>query len=78
MARKDVPTSLVLKAYQECKKLPYNVFPYEILSEWTGQPEKVCYRAMERDELRGYIECGVSLRTGWLTDKGEEYLRKGE
>lgn len=29
------------------------------------------------DELarRGYIEYGVSARTGWLTDKGKEALR---
>lgn len=75
MARKDVPTILVLKAYEEYQKYR-NEFPYEILSKWTGQPEKVCYRAMERDCAKGYIECGVSLRTGWLTEEGKEFLLK--
>lgn len=49
-------------------------FPYEALAASTGQPEKVCYRAMERAEKRGLIEYGVSLRTGWLTDKGKALL----
>ncbi|WP_057766707.1 hypothetical protein [Cytobacillus praedii] len=75
MARKDVPTILVLKAYEEYQK-HRNEFPYEILSKWTGEPEKVCYSAMERDRAKGYIECGVSLRTGWLTEEGKEFLSK--
>ena len=50
-------------------------FPYELLSAATGQPEKVCFRAMERACNRGLIEYGVSLRTGWLTEDGEALLR---
>lgn len=49
-------------------------WPYEILAEVTGQPEKVCYRAMERACKRDLIEYGVSLRTGWLTEKGRELV----
>ena len=49
-------------------------YPYEALSVETGQPEKVCYRAMERACDRGYIEYGVSLRTGWLTKEGKALL----
>lgn len=49
-------------------------WPYEALAASTGQPEKVCYRAMERAERRGLIEYGVSLRTGWLTEAGKALL----
>lgn len=49
-------------------------WPYELLAQWTGQPEKVCYRAMERAEENGLLEYGVSLRTAWLTDKGKALL----
>lgn len=50
-------------------------WPYDLLAEWTGQPIKVCYRAMERAAERDLIEYGVSLRTGWLTDKGKALLK---
>lgn len=50
-------------------------WPYKILAEWTGQPEKVCYRAMERAESHGLVECGTSLRSGWLTDAGIQLIR---
>lgn len=53
---------------------PTPPFPYEALAAQTGQPEKVCYRAMERAERHGLIECGVSLRTGWLTEAGHAVL----
>lgn len=51
-------------------------FPYEALAVETGQPEKVCFRAMERALDRGYIECGVSIRTGWLTAAGKQLIGK--
>lgn len=46
-------------------------FPYDILHAQTGEPIKVCFRAMERAAERGLIEYGVSLRTGWLTAEGQ-------
>ena len=52
----------------------YPRFPYEVLSEDTGQCQKVCYRAMERADRHDLLEWGVSLRTAWLTDKGRELL----
>ena len=36
--------------------------------------EKAVIRKMEELCDRGYIECGVSVRTGWLTDKGAQAL----
>lgn len=53
-------------------------FPYDYLSEWTGYPEKVCYAAMERAVDHDLIEYGVSLRTGWLTEKGKSVLAELE
>jgi hypothetical protein len=44
------------------------------LMEATGAPIKVVYAAMERAESRGLIECGVSLRTAWVTDEGRALL----
>jgi hypothetical protein len=80
MARKDVTDIMVLKAYKERNSMEIGKrrWPYEILAEWTGQPMKVCYRAMERANDRGLIECGTSLRSGWLTEKGEELLKASE
>jgi hypothetical protein len=78
MAMKDITDKEVCKAYVEfkkfCSKGVCDNWPHTILEKWTGQPWKVCYRACERAQDRGYIECGVSLRSGWLTDKGLELI----
>lgn len=78
MAMKDISDLQVCLAVQAFRardlELPW---PYEALAVETGQPEKVCYRAMERADRRGYLEYGVSLRTAWLTAKGEELVRDG-
>jgi len=75
MAMKDVPDSLVCCAVQQfLDNNRSGSWPYELLAQWTGQPEKVCYRAMERAATHGLIEWGVSLRTGWLTDKGKSLI----
>ena len=81
MATKDISDRQVCEAYAEAArqrgedwKNPYE-FPYEILNRQTGQCVKVCYGAMERAEGRGYIEYGVSLRTGWLTEEGKKLLK---
>ena len=65
---------MVLSAYLESKKT--NKFPHEIIQENTGYPLKVIWSAIERDFDNNYIEYGVSMRTGWLTEKGLEYLKK--
>lgn len=72
MATKDIPDRLVLKAFKHaplCGK-----WPYELLQAWTHEPEKVCYRAMQRAAFRGLVHWGVSLRTGWVTATGEALL----
>ena len=71
---KDISDGQVCSAvldYQQAMKAGGDpAYPYEVLASETGQPEKVCYRAMERAMRRGLIEYGVSLRTGWLTREG--------
>lgn len=87
MATKDITDRQVCEAYAKyrvaldlelalrrrgiCVDCPY---PYDLLMQVTGQCFKVCYRAMERAANRGLVECGVSLRTGWLTPKGRALL----
>lgn len=69
----DMQVCLAVQAFRDRNlDLPW---PYEALAAETGQPEKVCYRAMERAERHGLLECGVSLRTGWLTDAGKLLIR---
>lgn len=78
MSMKDVPDELVCRvvvAFQD--RGLHGPYPYERLAALTGEPEKVCYRAMERAADRGLLEYGVSLRTAWLTPKGIELLKKG-
>jgi hypothetical protein len=73
MATKDITDEMVCRAFA-AYQADLSRWPYELLAEWTGQAEKVCYRAMERASSRNLIEYGVSLRTGWLTDKGKALI----
>lgn len=83
MATKDITDKMVCEAYAEAERqrgtsdelIDYE-YPYVILQRVTGECEKVCYRAMERALGRGFIEYGVSLRTGWLTKEGRALLTK--
>lgn len=78
MSTKDVTDRMVLEAYalkaKQFKESGDYQYPYETLMARTGECFKVCYRAMERASDRGLIEYGVSLRTGWLTEKGKALL----
>lgn len=79
MSTKDVTDKMVCDAYAEMERQrdqgpgkPWAnyEFPYVILMRVTGECEKVCYMAMQRACKRDLVEYGVSLRTGWLTEKG--------
>jgi hypothetical protein len=75
MATKDISDLEVVEAYIQFKVSSnlygiHDQWPYLILMAWTGECEKVCYRALERAHRRGLIEYGVSLRSGWVTQKG--------
>jgi len=71
MAMKDISDVQVLQAVTKARASNFELWPYDILETETKQHWKVCFRAMERAERRGLLECGVSLRTGWLTEKGK-------
>lgn len=75
MAMKDIGDLQVLLAQQQWHRQKDGPWGYEILQRETGQCEKVCLRCMERAERRGLLEYGVSLRTAWITQKGEALLR---
>lgn len=77
MKRSDISDLEVCKAvaeYQE--KRGEGEFPYEALAKKFGCSEKLAYRACERADDNGLIECGVSLRTGWLSEKGLELIKQ--
>lgn len=74
MATKDITDLQVLQAQYRWQRNRSGPWAYEILAAETGECEKVCYRAMERAESRGLLDHGVSLRTAWLTEKGESLL----
>lgn len=77
--RPKVTTLQVLQAYADAWAGPCEerAWPEVHLMNRTGQCEKVCYRAMERAVRAGLIEYGVTMRSGWLTDKGKALLATG-
>ncbi len=75
--RADITDQMVIVAYNDAARMnehaerigaPHTL-PYELLMEVLGCPFKVAYAAMIRAADRGFIEYGVSLRTGWITPK---------
>lgn len=73
MATKDISDTQVLNAYLATG--PHE-WPYDVLQRTTGQPFKVCWRAMERAYRHGLLEYGTSLRSGWVTEKGYTLMRE--
>lgn len=85
MARKDVPDLLVCRVYREMWARRHanpgrsgRPWPEEMLATETGQPQKVCYRAMERAFEHGLLDYGMWLRGAWLTPAGLELLASAE
>lgn len=79
MATKDISDEQVCLAYLKYQKPSPMNFPYwpeEHLMIMTLQPKKVCFSAMKRADRRGYLDYGVNLHSGWLTDKGKRLVRK--
>lgn len=44
------------------------------LAKMTGAPLAVVWAALERESARGNIDCGLSLRGAWITEKGRTAL----
>lgn len=76
MATKDISDVQVCAAVADARIGSVPLRPaYELLVERTGQPAKVCWRALERADRRGLVEYGVSLRYPWLTPAGKALMR---
>jgi len=76
MKRSDIPDEVVCWAYWARKFYDLECFSSDILAKmYPDHPEKVIYAAMRRADDHGYIEYGVSLRGGWLTDKGKAFVK---
>lgn len=82
MSRKDISDRQVCEAYRDSARLRTpggrvdGEWPYDLLAMSTGQAPKVCHAACERAYLRGFVDYGTSLRTGWLTDAGKALLEE--
>ena len=40
-----------------------------LMGRYPKYPIKVLWRAMEREERKGLIDCGVSLRCAWVVER---------
>lgn len=75
MATKDVTVLMVCRAVHEHVERGFGTpDACAILMERTGEPAKVCLRALERTERQGYIEYGHSIYGAWLTPSGKALL----
>ena len=62
---------VVCRAYYTKKQRGDMVFATDILkAQYPDCPMKVIESALLRAEKRGLLDYGVTLRSGWLTDKG--------
>ncbi len=77
MSRKDISDLQVVQAYADVSRCHGHQADV-VLMETTGECLKVCLSAMERAERRGYVDGGVTLSSGWLTDKGRALLETGD
>ncbi|MDQ0035914.1 hypothetical protein J2W30_003687 [Variovorax boronicumulans] len=77
MARKDISDLQCCQAALEYQHGPRGGGrTLEHLMRATGQPEKVCERALERAYDRQFLEWGVSVATCYLRAKGRKLLEE--
>jgi hypothetical protein len=69
--RADISTMTVLEVFAR-RAYPAGL----VLAQETGAPIKVAWRAMEREQEAGHVECGLWLHGGWLTGEGEAELQR--
>lgn len=77
MAMKDITDRQVCEAVAERQQRIDNgdhAPASQVLHEKTGQPLKVCERAIERAARRWLVDWGTHLDAAWLTDAGKEFL----
>ena len=73
MKRGDISTKTVLEAAELAHTEKVGM-TWKYIQRKMNAPEKVIYAAMEREDNRGFLEWGVSLRTAWLTKAGKAKL----
>jgi hypothetical protein len=75
MKRGDISTLIVLEAAEKAHS-EKEMMTWQYIEQKTNAPEKIIYAAMQREDKRGFLEWGVSLRTAWLTVSGIAELEK--
>lgn len=73
MKRADISDLEVLAAYHD-RDRHSDPWPYQILARKFGCCEKLAYRACQRACDHDLLDYGVSLRAGWITEKGQALL----
>lgn len=77
MATKDISDRQVCEAIAERQRRVRDgqrAPASHVLHEQTGQPLKVCDRAIERAANRGLVDWGLHSDGSWLTPAGEKLL----
>ena len=67
----DIPDAVALAA---CEWIGTDRPPPYLTLMALGFPEKVVYAKLEKLDRRGFLEVGVSLRCGWLNQRGKDAL----
>lgn len=75
MARKNISDKDVVCAVSLARDSGFTWRPIDILKEKTGEPWKVCLRAIERAFERGFLDYGVSIEVPWVTEEGKIFLQ---
>jgi len=75
MKRSDIDTFTVLLGCA-IAHTTHQCMSFEAIYWLNPAPLKVIYAAMEREEDRGYLAVGVSLRTAALTEEGKLKLKE--
>lgn len=73
LSQKSIDCLRIAEAYDQ----PETIWNIAYVTACQLYTEKVVLTKMEKLADRGYIEYGVSARTGWLTDKGRSALNGG-
>ena len=74
MAMKHVSDFLVVKAQHEWNQNRSGPWSHELLAQWTGQSEMVCFRCLKRAVNNGFLEYDTTVRASWLTEEGRALL----
>jgi DNA-binding PadR family transcriptional regulator len=68
MKASDISEREMLEAF-EARRLPMD-------KTFAAFPEKVVYAKMDKLDRKGFIEFGLNIRWGWLTEKGKARLEE--